>query len=76
MGPKNLRINLPLDRREHNAFGKPKAAALVIGNESKGVSEAIMNMATHKITIPRKGGAESLNAAISAGIICSHLLPA
>jgi TrmH family RNA methyltransferase len=55
---------------------KPEAAALVIGNESKGVSEVIMDIATHKITIPRRGGAESLNAAISAGIICSHLLPA
>jgi RNA methyltransferase, TrmH family len=48
---------------------------LVIGNESKGISPEIMNIAKQKITIPRKGGAESLNAAISAGIICALLLP-
>jgi len=61
-----------------NLYNLPRqqAATLVIGNESKGVSEGIMQLATHKITIPRKGGAESLNAAVSTGIICSHLLPA
>jgi RNA methyltransferase, TrmH family len=32
-------------------------------------------MADKKITIPRKGGAESLNAAVSAGILCALLLP-
>jgi TrmH family RNA methyltransferase len=52
-----------------------KAGILVIGNESKGISEAIQALATEKITIPKKGGAESLNAGVSAGILCSLLLP-
>jgi len=52
---------------------KPKAGVLIIGNESKGVSEKILDMATQKITIPRKGGAESLNAGVSAGILCALL---
>lgn len=47
---------------------------LVIGNESKGISEHIMQKATRKITIPRRGGAESLNAAVSAGILCALLI--
>jgi RNA methyltransferase, TrmH family len=46
---------------------------LVIGNESKGISSAIMPLATNKITIPRKGKAESLNAAVACGIILSHI---
>jgi TrmH family RNA methyltransferase len=51
------------------------AATLLIGNESKGLSQSLIDLATHRITIPRKGGAESLNAAVSAGIICSLLVP-
>ncbi len=51
-----------------------KPGVIVIGNESKGISAAIMQQATKKITIPRIGGAESLNAAVSAGIICALLI--
>ena len=47
---------------------------LIIGNESAGISEAKLALATEQITIPRKGGAESLNAAVATGIILSHLL--
>lgn len=50
-----------------------KEGLLVIGNESKGISENILAMATEKITIPKIGEAESLNAAIATGIILSHL---
>lgn len=46
---------------------------IIIGNESKGISPAIMELANKKITIPRKGKAESLNAAVATGIILSHL---
>jgi TrmH family RNA methyltransferase len=52
---------------------KPSAGVLIIGNESKGVSEKVMAMTTHAVTIPRKGGAESLNAGVSAGILCALL---
>lgn len=53
---------------------KPGYGILAIGNESKGLSEDILKNAEHKITIPRLGGAESLNAAVSAGIICALLM--
>ena len=53
---------------------KPKTGILVIGNESKGVSEKVMKAATQKVMIPRSGGAESLNAGVSAGILCALLL--
>ncbi|MBN9484094.1 MAG: hypothetical protein BGO70_11400 [Bacteroidetes bacterium 43-93] len=46
---------------------------ILIGNESKGISDELLSKATKRITIPGKGGAESLNAAVSAGIICALL---
>jgi TrmH family RNA methyltransferase len=51
-----------------------KEGVLLIGNESKGLSEEILKFATRQITIPRVGKAESLNAAVAAGIICGRLL--
>ncbi|WP_212006600.1 RNA methyltransferase [Chitinophaga sp. HK235] len=47
---------------------------ILIGNEGRGLSETVISLATHRITIPRLGGAESLNAAVAAGIICGRLL--
>jgi RNA methyltransferase, TrmH family len=42
---------------------------IVIGNESNGISSSVEKFVTQKITIPRIGKAESLNAAIAAGIV-------
>jgi TrmH family RNA methyltransferase len=50
---------------------KPNRGFLLIGSEAKGVSERLLNYATNKITIPRTGKAESLNAAVATGIICA-----
>jgi TrmH family RNA methyltransferase len=47
---------------------------IIIGNESKGIREQLLKLATHPITIPRIGEAESLNAAVATGIILSHLV--
>ncbi len=42
---------------------------LIIGNESKGVSDELLNMAHSLIKIPMVGKAESLNAAVASSII-------
>lgn len=47
---------------------------ILIGNESRGLSEEVLKLSSHHITIPRIGQAESLNAAIATGIICGRLL--
>lgn len=47
---------------------------IVIGNEANGVSEDILKFVSKRITIPQRGKAESLNAAVATGIILSHLL--
>ncbi len=43
---------------------------LIIGNESKGIRPYLHDHITQRITIPRLGQAESLNAAVAAGVIC------
>lgn len=55
-------------------YTKLDEGIILIGNESKGLSDDVIAACTHKITIPRLGGAESLNAGVAAGIICGRLL--
>lgn len=47
----------------------PKRAIFVLGNESEGVSEEVMAASTHRISIPMHRGVESLNVAVTAGIV-------
>ena len=51
-----------------------KDGLIIIGNESSGIENELLQYANEKISIPRKGSAESLNAAVAAGIILSHLV--
>jgi len=47
----------------------PSHGFLIIGNESKGISQELLLKASTKITIPGKGRVESLNASVAAAII-------
>jgi TrmH family RNA methyltransferase len=62
-----------LDGQPVASVGKVKEGIILIGNESRGISGDLLQSVQHKITIPRAGGAESLNAAVAAGIILSHI---
>ena len=42
---------------------------IVFGNESHGISQEIINLTKEKITITKKGQAESLNVSVSVGVI-------
>lgn len=46
---------------------------LVIGNERRGVDERIKAVATSEFCIPKKGHGNSLNAAVTAGILLSEI---
>lgn len=46
---------------------------ILLGNEGNGLSDKVLSLITQAITIPRFGQAESLNVALSAGIICSEI---
>ena len=48
--------------------------ALVIGNEANGISDATSARATMRLKLPMYGGAESLNAAVAAGIMMYGLI--
>ncbi len=75
--------NLPADRQGNKipVYGavlngediselKPlRECIMAIGNESKGIRNEILSFIQNKITIPRFGKAESLNAAVATGII-------
>lgn len=58
-----------------------KDAVIVVGSEGRGISAGVMALVTKTVTIPRYGagsgkagsGAESLNAAIAAAIVCDNL---
>jgi TrmH family RNA methyltransferase len=47
---------------------------IVIGNEANGIQSSLLDLPHQSVTIPGSGQAESLNAAISAGIICYSLI--
>ena len=63
-----------LDGESVYTTSKKVNGILIIGNESKGIQHSIMEMIDEKITIPKIGEAESLNAAVATGIILSHLI--
>ena len=46
---------------------------LIIGNEGNGISGEVRAVATHRLCLPMRGGAESLNAAVAAGIMMYEL---
>lgn len=50
-----------------------KKGVLLIGSESHGISNDLMPYVTKKVKIPSFGNAESLNAAVACGIICSEI---
>ena len=51
----------------------PKEAVVVIGNESRGISEVIRKRVTYPLTIPNIGGTcESLNASVAASVLISE----
>jgi TrmH family RNA methyltransferase len=49
------------------------AVVVVIGSEGRGLSAAVQAFVTQRVTIPKFGGAESLNAAVAAAIVCDNL---
>ncbi len=51
------------------AVPKDGGCVLIIGNEGSGISEETLSLSTHRITIPMKGKAESLNASAAATVL-------
>ena len=56
------------------AWHWPVPAALVIGNEARGLSSEARELCSRLVRIPMPGRAESLNAAAAAAILCYELM--
>lgn len=49
-----------------------KGSVLLMGNESKGISDSLLPFITDKILIPKIGQAESLNVSTATAILCAE----
>ena len=58
-----------MEGKSVHSFAFPKDGILVVGSESHGISREVEKCITEKITIPKFGGAESLNAGVAGAII-------
>lgn len=57
------------------AMGKAgERFVLVIGNEARGISPDVLEVADVRVRLPMRGGAESLNAAVAAGIMMYEIM--
>lgn len=54
-------------------FGRPERLGLVLGRESAGLDPAWVARCDHRLTIPMRPGADSLNVAVAAGILLHQL---
>ena len=61
------------DLYSHAPFLADDRLILVIGNEARGVSDEVTRLADISLKIPMRGRAESLNAAVAAGILMYEL---
>ena len=57
----------------HATVFAPDGGYIVMGNEANGISAEVEKQVHHRITIPRYGAAESLNAGVATAIILDNL---
>ena len=60
-------------KRDYDRENYGRKTAIVIGNEAKGISASMREMADTLVKIPMAGKVESLNASIAAGIMMYEL---
>jgi TrmH family RNA methyltransferase len=66
-------IGCALEGRDIHTLPAHADAVIVIGSEGRGLSDEAAACVTFNVTIPRRGSAESLNAAVAAAIVCDNL---
>jgi RNA methyltransferase, TrmH family len=81
-------VDLPTFFKTHKAYKKigavlngenihhyhfPEKGFIILGNESSGIRDEIMELLDERITIPAFGDAESLNVGISTAVIADNL---
>ncbi len=66
-------VGCALEGRDVHGLPGLVDVVVVVGSEGRGLSEGVRGLLSYAVTIPRIGGAESLNAAVAAGIVCDNL---
>jgi len=61
-----------LDGNNIHQMKSLEPGVILMGNESKGISDEVGKLVTEKVTIPGFGQAESLNVAIATAILCDN----
>jgi TrmH family RNA methyltransferase len=56
-------------RKRYDEVDLTRPVALVVGNEGAGLGEDLAAAAAERVAIPMRGGVESLNVAVAAGIL-------
>ena len=75
LGQQNVGIYAAaLEGTDIRKMSKLTEGVIIIGNESKGIHADLLRPGVTKITIPKPGQAESLNAAVATAIILSHIV--
>jgi TrmH family RNA methyltransferase len=72
LGPDVDVVGATLDGENVYASACREPAVLVLGNESQGIPAELRALLRHRVRIPRGGGAESLNVAAAAAVLCSE----
>ncbi|GMQ29485.1 RNA methyltransferase [Algoriphagus confluentis] len=63
-----------LDGKNIHTLQNALPGVILMGNESKGISQESGHWVTEKVTIPGFGRAESLNVAIATAILCDNFI--
>lgn len=63
-----------LEGENMHSFEPSEEGVLLFGNEGNGISTTLIPSISHPVHIPGKGGAESLNVAVAAGILMGKLI--
>ena len=58
-----------LEGQDITTMKKLHEGIIIFGNESNGISTEVLKLANVQLTIPKKGKAESLNAAVAVGVV-------
>ncbi len=62
-----------LDGADVHTTSFSRGGLILIGSESRGISAELESLVTARVTIPRYGEAESLNAALATAVICDNM---
>lgn len=66
-------LGCDLDGADVHSLPPLPSAIVIVGSEGRGLSPAVTQCVTQRVTIPRFGQAESLNAGVAAAIVCDNL---